>query len=586
MSREERENSMSNEIVQMTINDRSVSVARGATILDAAREAGVRIPTLCHLPQLTPTGACRICVVEVGETGRLVPACAYPAEEGLRIYNRTGAVRRARKTIIELLLANHRQDCLYCVKNRQCELQALAAEYGVREHRYEGAIRRYHQDISSPALERDPEKCILCGRCVRVCEEIQNVGAIDFTRRGFDTMVLPAFNRDLGEAPCTYCGQCVLECPTAALREKSHLKPVWNALNDPDTFVVAQVAPAIRVSLGEEFGLPAGTVVTGRIPAALHRMGVERVFDTNLAADLTIMEEATELVRRLGDGAPLPMLTSCSPGWVKFVEHFYPGLLPHVSSCKSPHQMLGALTKSWFAAREGIDPRKIFVVSIMPCTAKKYEAQRPELVNADGLADVDAVLTTRELARMIRLAGIDFNRLAEVPFDEPLGIASGAADIFGTSGGVMEAALRSAEHLLTGQAGERVNFEQIRGLEGVKEATVTVGGTELRVAAVSGLKNAAVILEAIREGRSPYHFVEIMCCPGGCIDGGGQPLPRSPEILGARMEAIYAIDRDKALRCAHDNPGVQRLYEEFLGEPLGERSHTLLHTHYTERTRY
>lgn len=576
---------MDTQTVNLKINDQPVTVPKGVTILEAARHAGVKIPTLCHVEGLSPTGACRICVVEVSG-GRLLPACAYPAEEGMMVNTRSPQVRQARKTIIELLLANHKEDCLYCVKNRHCELQTLAEEYGVRERRFKGRTRQYHMDVASPALERDPEKCILCGRCVRVCEEHQNVGAIDFTGRGFDTMVLPAFNRDLSISPCTYCGQCVLECPTGALREKSHLKQVWSAINDPETFVVVQVAPAIRVSLGEEFGMPVGSVVTGKIPAALHRIGVNRVFDTNLAADLTIMEEASELVHRIQENRPLPMITSCSPGWVKFIEHFYPDLLNRVSSCKSPHMMLGALTKSYFAEKEGIDPSKIFVVSIMPCTAKKYEANRPEMANEAGLHDVDAVLTTRELGRMIRLAGIEFEKLPEVPFDDPLGISSGAADIFGTSGGVMEAALRSAHFLITGRNLDSVDFESVRGLEGTKSATVTIGNLNLKVAAVSGLKNASILLDKIRAGECDFHFVEIMCCPGGCIDGGGQPLPRSPEILKARMSSLYEIDRNKQLRMSHENPGVRKLYEEYLVKPLSPISHRLLHTHYTERSRY
>ena len=571
--------------VRLKIDNLPVIVPKGSTILEAAREVGLRIPTLCHVPGLSPSGACRICVVELGDSGRLVPACAQPVEEGMNVQTRTESVRDARKTIVELLLANHRQDCLYCVKNMDCELQGLAAEYGVREKRYEGKIRSFHQDIASPAIERDPEKCILCGRCVRICEEVQNVGAIDFTNRGFDTMVLPAFNRDLSLAPCTYCGQCVLECPTAALREKSHLKQVSNALNDPDMYVVAQVAPAIRVSLGEAFGLPAGSVVTGKIPAALHRLGFRKAFDTNLAADLTILEEASELIHRIQTGGKLPMLTSCSPGWVKYIEHFYPDMLEHVSSCKSPHQMLGALVKSYFAEKEGIDPSKIYVVSIMPCTAKKFEAQRPEM-SAGGLQDVDAVLTTRELARMIRLSGIDFNRMPDMPFDEPLGIATGAGDIFGTTGGVMEAALRTAHYLLTGKNLADLDIDQVRGLEGVKEAKVRIDSLEVQVAAVSGLQNAADLLDRIRSGGKSYHFVEVMCCPGGCIDGGGQPLPRSEEILQARMNSLYEIDRNKSVRLSHENAGVKKLYEEFLGKPLGHKSHDLLHTKYTGRDRY
>ena len=577
---------MSNEIVHLTINDRPVEAPRGASILEAARAAGLRIPTLCHVEGLSPAGACRICVVETAPDGKLLPACAYPAEEGMVIQTNSVAVRQARKTIIELLLANHKQDCLYCVRNMQCELQSLAAEYGVREKRFFGRMRSYHQDLSSPSIERDPEKCILCGRCVRVCEEVQLVGAIDFTRRGFDTMVLPAFNRDLSVAPCVYCGQCVLECPTAALREKDHLKPVFDALKDPAKHVVAQVAPAIRVSLGEEFGLPAGTVVTGKIPSALHHLGFKRVFDTDISADLTIMEEASELIDRIQNGKTLPMFTSCSPGWVKFIEHFYPELLPHLSTCKSPQMMMGAVIKSYYAQKIGVSPADIFVVSIMPCTAKKYEAQRPEMA-PHGIPDVDAVLTTREIARMIRMSGLEFTRLPDIPFDEPLGISSGAGDIFASSGGVMEAALRTAYHFLTGENLAKLDFSSVRGLEGTKSAEVKIKDLTVKVAVVSGLDNAARMLDSIREkGGSDYHFIEIMCCPGGCIDGGGQPLPRSKEILKARMQAIYSIDQGKALRLSHENPGIKALYAEYLGKPNGHRAHELLHTHYTGREKF
>ncbi len=577
---------MSNETIHLTINDRPVEAPRGASILEAARSAGLRIPTLCHVEGLSPAGACRICVVETAPDGKLLPACAYPAEEGMVIQTNSVAVRQARKTIIELLLANHKQDCLYCVRNMQCELQSLAAEYGVREKRFFGKMRSYHQDLSSPSIERDPEKCILCGRCVRVCEEVQHVGAIDFTRRGFDTMVLPAFNRDLSIAPCVYCGQCVLECPTAALREKDHLKPVFDALNDPKKFVVAQVAPAIRVSLGEEFGLPAGTVVTGKIPSALHHLGFKRVFDTDISADLTIMEEASELIDRIQNGKILPMFTSCSPGWVKFIEHFYPELLPHLSTCKSPQMMMGAIVKSYYAQKIGVSPADIFMVSIMPCTAKKYEAQRPEMA-PHGIPDVDAVLTTREIARMIRMSGLEFTRLPDIPFDEPLGISSGAGDIFASSGGVMEAALRTAYFFLTGENLAKLDFTAVRGLEGTKSAEVKIKDLTVKVAVVSGLDNAAKMLDSIREkGGSDFHFIEIMCCPGGCIDGGGQPLPRSKEILKARMQAVYSIDQGKALRMSHDNPGIKTLYSEYLGKPNGHRAHELLHTHYTGREKF
>ncbi|HQI49332.1 MAG TPA: [FeFe] hydrogenase, group A, partial [bacterium] len=437
-------------------------------------------------------------------------------------------------------------------------------------------------DIASPSIERDPEKCILCGRCVRVCHEVQNVGAIDFVRRGFKSAVAPAMDGSLNAIACVFCGQCITVCPVGALREKSNEKIAWEAINNPKKHVVAQIAPAVRVALGEEFGMEPGSVVTGKIVAALRRIGVDRVFDTNFGADLTIIEEASELLHRIKNGGTLPLLTSCSPGWVKYIEHFYPDLLPHVSSCKSPHEMEGALIKSYYAEKTGIPPQDIYVISIMPCIAKKFEAQRPEL--KEVYADVDAVLTTRELARMIKNAGIDFTKLNDEHFDDPMGESTGAAVIFGAAGGVMEAALRTAHYFLTGKDMDNVEFTPVRGLQGVKEGEVNIAGITIRVAAVSGLKNIGVILDKIRSGDSTYQFIEVMACPNGCINGGGQPINSDPEKVRKRMEAIYAIDRTLPKRASHHNESVMRLYKEYLGEPNGHKAHELLHTHYVERS--
>ena len=567
--------------MRIQINGKEVWANPGETILTVTEREGIKIPTLCYMKGFSPTGSCRICVVEVEGQRNLTPSCAFPVAEGMKIETNSPKVRRARKTVIELLIANHPMECLTCVRNGQCELQDLAAEYGVRELRYTGEIRTGKQDVASPALERDPNKCILCGRCVRVCHEVQNVGAIDFTKRGFSTVVTPSMDSSLNTIPCVFCGQCIAVCPVGALREKSHQKRVWEAINHKEKYVVAQVAPAIRVALGEEFGMEPGTEVTGKTVAALRRMGIDKVFDTNFGADLTILEEATELLNRIKNGGKIPMMTSCSPGWIKYMEHFYPDLLDNLSSCKSPHEMEGALIKSYFAAKIGIDPENIVVVSIMPCTAKKYEAQRPEL--GEKYPDVDAVLTTRELARMIKSAGIDFAKLPDEYFDDPMGESTGAAVIFGSSGGVMEAALRTAYFYMTGREMNNIEFSPIRGLEGLKEAKVDIDGTVLQVAAVSGLKNVDHILEQMRKGESPYHFIEVMACPGGCINGGGQPLPSDPDKARKRAEGIYAIDRKLPKRCSHHNESLKKLYDEFLGEPNGHKSHELLHTHYVNR---
>lgn len=570
--------------MNISLNGHTCWAKPGETILDVARREGVKIPTLCHLSEFSPTGSCRLCTVEVEHSNNLVPACAFPVSEGMTVRTNSPRVRRARKTIIELLVANHPPDCLFCVRSGNCELQKLTQEYGVRTHRFEGERRRARIDIASPAIERDPEKCILCGRCVRICHETQHVGAIDFVHRGFKTGVAPALERSLNTVPCVECGQCVVNCPVGALTEKSHQKPVWEALNNSDLFVVTQVAPAVRVALAEEFGAEAGTVVTGKTVAALRRLGFARVFDTNFGADLTIIEEATELLHRLQNGGSTPMLTSCSPGWVKFVEHYYPDLLGNLSSCKSPHEMQGALLKTYYAKKIGVDPSRIFVVSVMPCTAKKYEAQRPEL--GGEYPDVDAVITTRELARMIRVAGIDFHKLTNEGFDDPMGESTGAGAIFGAAGGVMEAALRTAHFYLTGSDMKSPSFAPIRGLEGVKQADVRIGDVTLKVAAVSGLHNIKPILDDIRAGKSPFHFIEVMACPGGCVNGGGQPLPATPEKLLKRTESIYQIDRESPRRNSHRNESVQKLYAEFLGEAGGHLAHELLHTHYVERDEF
>jgi iron-only hydrogenase group A len=567
--------------MRVYINEKECWANAGETILTVAEREGTKIPTLCYLKGLSPTGSCRMCVVDVEGQANLTPACAFPVSEGMRINTNSDKVRRARKTIIELLIANHPQDCLVCVRNGNCSLQSLAAEYGVRSFRYEGERRHGTLDIASPSVERDPDKCILCGRCVRICHEVQSVGAIDIANRGFNSTVMPEFDHSLNTVACVYCGQCIVNCPVGALREKSNEKVTWSAINNPDKVVVVQIAPAVRVALGEEFGMDPGSIVTGKAVAALRRMGADYVFDTNFSADLTIMEEANELLHRINEGGTLPMLTSCSPGWIKYIEHNYPELLDHLSTCKSPHQMHGAIIKSFWAEKMNIYPKNLFVVSVMPCTAKKFEAQRPEL--GDEFQDVDAVITTREFAQMIRTAGIDFNKLPDENYDDPLGESTGAAVIFGATGGVMEAALRTAYFALTKNEMSNINFNPVRGLAGVKEAEVEIAGSKLKVAAVSSLKNIKPILEGIKNGDSPYQFIEVMACPGGCINGGGQPLPSEPEKTEKRMQAIYKIDSEMAKRCSHQNESVQKLYKQFLGEPHSHKAHELLHTTYVNR---
>jgi NADH-quinone oxidoreductase subunit G/NADP-reducing hydrogenase subunit HndD len=569
-------------VIEITVNDRTLEAQEGEMLLDVLRRSGISVPTLCHVDGLFPSGACRMCAVEVEGQRSLVPSCAFPVQKGMTVRTHSERAIRSRKTIVELLLADHPDDCLYCVRNQNCQLQDLAEELGVRQRRYQGVKSQYKLDVSSPSITRDPAKCILCGKCVRICEEVQGVSAIDFVGRGSSARIAPAFEEGINVSSCINCGQCIAVCPTGALRETSAIKEVMDALADPELTVVVQHAPAVSVSIGEFFDIKGGGDVMGAMTTALRRLGFDAVFDTAFSADLTVMEEGSELVERIRTGGALPMFTSCSPGWVKFLEQFYPEFLPNVSTCKSPQQMLGALLKSYWADQRGADPGKIFSVSVMPCTAKKFEAGRAEM-GRGGLADIDAVLTTRELARVIRMRGLDLADLPPSETDTPFGERSGAGKIFGASGGVMEAAVRTAYHLLTGGELGDLNVKPVRGLSGVKQARVDIDGTEIGVAVASGLGNARKLLEEIRAGREDLHFVEVMTCPGGCIAGGGQPIPTDPEAVRARMQALYRIDRDETLRTAHANPSIRKIYADFLGEPLGPKSHELLHTHYAER---
>lgn len=571
-------------MVTLTIDNQSVTVPDGTTILNAANKLGIRIPTLCYDPRLTATGACRICSVEIEGRPNLFPSCSFPVFEGMKVKTNTHKVREARKIIVELLLANHPADCLICERNNNCELQDLAIEYGVREWKWQGAKRNVNLDLSSTSLVRNPDKCVLCGKCVRVCKEIQTVYALDFTKRGFQTVVEPQFHKGLADTVCVLCGQCLLVCPTAAISDKRWRTPVMEHLDDPNSFVTVQIAPAIRASIGEEFGLDPGTQVTGKLVTALKRIGFDMVFDTDFGADVTIMEEGHEFIKRLKNDGPWPMFTSCSPGWIKFMEHFYPDLATNMSSCKSPQQVTGILTKTYFAEKMGIDPKKIYNVSIMPCSAKKFESQRPEM-ERDGIKDVDAVLTTREAADMLKMYGInDISVLPNTSFDDPLGNSTGAAVMFGVTGGVMEAALRTVSEVITGEPLKKIEFENIRGISGVKEASCIIGDKEIKIAVAHGLGNVRKVIEKVRNGEAEYHFIEVMTCPGGCIGGGGQPIPTNYETKKARIEAIYREDRGMSIRKSHNNPAVQELYSKFLTDgPLGKKSHELLHTKYQER---
>ena len=569
----------------LNIDGQSIKTAPGTTVLEAAATLGLNIPTLCYLKDINEIGSCRVCMVEVKGARTLQAACTTPVAEGMEVFTNTPRTLRARRVNLELILSDHPRECLTCIRNQNCELQAIAEAMGLREARYEGKMRKYPVDWSTPSIARNPAKCVLCRRCVAVCQKVQGVHAIQTMERGFDTVVAPAFHLPLGEVACVLCGQCSLVCPTAAIHERDQVDEVWAALADPDRHVVVQTAPATRVSIGEEFGMKPGSIVTGRLVAALRRLGFDRVFDTDFGADLTIVEEAHELLHRVKEGGPFPLFTSCSPGWIKFVEHFYPKLLPNLSTCKSPHQMFGAVAKTYYAEKVGIPSEQIYVVSIMPCTAKKFEVARPEM-NASGSRDVDAVLTTRELGRMLREAGIDFSSLPEEEYDRPLGVSTGAGVIFGATGGVMEAALRTAYEVFTKNPLGNLNFQAVRGLEDIKEVSVDLDGLTLKAAVAHGLGNARRLIELVVEGKVDYHFIEIMGCPGGCIGGGGQPIPTDVDIRRRRLDAIYTVDERMTIRKSHENPAILALYEEFLGEPLGHRSHELLHTHYQPRNLY
>jgi iron-only hydrogenase group A len=564
-------------------NGHQLEAQKGETILEALSRAGISVPTLCHIEGLAPTGACRMCVVEVDGARNLVPSCSYPVAQGMKIRSSSPRVLQARRTIIELLLANHPDDCLYCGRSGNCDLQTLAQDLGVRQRRFRGKRTERDQDVSSPSIVRDPDKCVLCGKCVRVCEEIQGVSAIDFIGRGSRAFVGTAFDKGLNVSSCINCGQCVVACPTGALQERSHVEEVIAALADPDAFVVAQHAPAVSVSIAEEFGMAPGADIDGLMVAALRKIGFARVFDTSFAADLTIMEEGSELAHRISTGGVLPMMTSCSPGWIKFVETFYPEFRPNLSTCKSPQQMMGAIIKTYFAKRERIDPRRIVSVSIMPCTAKKFEAARPEM-GRDNLHDVDVVLTTRELAELFRITGVNPATMRPEAADTPFGERSSAGKLFGATGGVMEAAVRSVHYLLTGKELGEAKIEELRGMSGCKELHVKIGDLAVGAVVVSSLGQARALIEEIKAGgRKDIQFIEVMTCPGGCINGGGQPIGTGKDAVMARMKALYTVDSGARLRVSHKNESVRRLYEEFLGKPLGETSHHLLHTHYVER---
>jgi len=587
-------------MIELKINNFEVSVPEGTTILDAAKKLDIRIPTLCYHADLCIAGNCRVCLVEQKNAKILVAACATPVFEGMEIFTHTLKVRMARKHVIELLLSEHRTDCTKCYKNGSCELQNLANEYRVEEKTFLDLSIGKDVDRSSPAIEKDDSKCIRCQRCVRTCAELQHVSALTVAHRG-DKMAIETFmDKPLYEVICTYCGQCVNRCPTGALVERNYIEEVWEAIDNPEKHVVVQTAPAVRVSLGEELGYDVGERVTGKLVTVLKRLGFDKVFDTQFSADLTIVEEGTELLTRLKkvlllkEDNHIPMFTSCSPGWIKYIEHQFPGLLPHLSTCKSPQQMFGPLAKTYYAQKAGIDPQNIVVVSIMPCTAKKFEAERPEM-RASGYQDVDYVLTTRELAKMIKQAGEDFLKLADSEYDSLLGVSTGAGVIFGATGGVMEAALRTAYEIVTGRdvPFDNLNITPVRGTGGIREATIKITGckeewsfledVDLQVAVTQGLANARILMKQAKEGKSPYHFIEVMACLGGCLGGGGQPIPTNLEIRLKRKAAVYAEDESKEIRKSHENPEIIKLYDDFLGEPNGHKAHELLHTDYTTR---
>ncbi len=578
-------------MVNLKINNIDVSVPAGSSILEAARSANIEIPTLCFLKDINEIGACRICVVEVKGARSLVASCVYPVSEGMEVFTNTPKVRESRRMTLELLLSNHNRKCLSCVRSGSCELQKLCYEYGVEdEDKYDGQTTTYDIDDSAIHMYRDNNKCILCRRCVAACERTQAVSVIGANERGFITHIGSPFDESLVTTPCVSCGQCIVVCPTGALSERDDTDKVWQALADPDKHVIVQTAPAIRATVGEAFGMPIGTNAEGKMVTALRQLGFDGVFDTDLGADLTIIEEANEFVERVQNGGVLPMITSCSPGWIKFCEYNFPDLLPNLSSCKSPQQMFGAIAKTWYAKKKGIDPKDIFVVSIMPCTAKKFETKREDQ-NASGYPDVDVALTTREFSRMVKRAGINFVNLPDGEFDLPLGASTGAAVIFGATGGVMEAALRTAVESITGDELKSLDFKEVRGTKGIKEASYKVGDLEVKVAVCSGLANAKELLTKVRNGEADYHFIEIMACPGGCVNGGGQPIqPASvrnfTDVRAIRAKTLYELDKNMPLRKSHENPVLKEIYKEFLEKPGSHKAHEVLHTSYVKREPY
>ncbi|MBN2852180.1 MAG: iron hydrogenase small subunit [Clostridia bacterium] len=578
-------------MLNININGIDVKVEQGSTILEAANKIGVKIPTLCHIPEIQKIGACRMCLVDIEGNPKLQASCTTPVVDGMKIRTNTKKVRDTRKFVLELILSDHPTTCLTCERNTRCELQSMAAELGIDIVPYRGATSSRGKDNETLQLNYDGSKCIYCKRCETMCNEVQTVGAIFSQKRGFNSEVGTPFNVPFKDSVCTGCGQCVLNCPVSALKDNENIDEVWEAIQNPEIITVVQVAPSVRVTLGEEFGLKPGSIVTGKIFAAMRRIGFDHIFDTDFAADLTIMEEGHEFIHRVKNGGTLPMITSCSPGWVNFIETFFPDLLPNLSTCKSPQQMQGAMVKTYFAEKMGLDPKKICSISVMPCTAKKGEAKRPEM-GRDGYSDVDIAITTREFAKMIRQAEVEFLNLPDEGPDDPIGISTGAGLIFGASGGVMEAALRTALEVIEGHEIENIDYEAVRGLklDGVKEATVSTkidgNDVDVKVAVASGLGNARKLMEKIQAGEADYHFIEIMACPGGCIGGGGQPIPTTTEIRKQRIEGIYKGDKDMPIRKSHLNPAIQVLYKEFLGEPNGHKAHEYLHTHYHHQKYY